>query len=86
MSDWEIRFATLPRKITIDGTSHAIRIAGGDWKPAMIKPPLPAGEIEYDLVEINAAVKAGEDLTWERVGPNTCRIVRAPSSAEGGLK
>lgn len=82
--DVETRYATLPREMTLDGPGHAIMLTGGDWKQAMINPPIPAGEVEYDLVDINAAVQAGEDLTWERVGPNTCRIVRAkPQESDG---
>lgn len=62
----------------IDDEALAIRLAGSDWAPVRIIPPLPAGEdVEYDLAEINVAIQAGENLTWERIGPNLCRIVRA---------
>lgn len=54
-----------------------LQLIGGDGKQAMINPPIPAGEVKYDLVEVNMAIQAGEDLTWERVGPNTCRIARS---------
>lgn len=72
----ETRHITLPSKVTLDGSVHGIGLSG--WPTVMINPPVPAGEdIEYDLVEMNAAVRAGESVTWERVGPNLCRLVRA---------
>lgn len=75
---WETRMHA-PRRITLPLAEPGLMLREtGDWHTSMIVPPIPAGEAEYDPAEIHAAIQAGEDLTWERISPNLCRIIRIP--------
>ncbi len=80
-SDWVTRMPPT-RRITIPLAEPGLMLREtGGWLTAMIVPQIPAGETEYDPVEIHAAMEAGEDLTWERVSPTLCRIIRMPKPA-----
>lgn len=78
------------RQITLDGPAFPTPIEWDtdeeSWQTLKIEPPLPTGswQAQYHPDEIAAACIANETLTWERIGPNTVRIMRQTHTGPSG--